>query len=445
MTQKELVGRGEELRGIASRYMPAGVSASARYNPALGRALAVSHGRGSRIWSVDGDEYIDYNLSHGATFLGHDHPATRRAIETALDAGVVCGYETEHHARVAQLISESIPSAERVRFTNSGTEATMVAVRLARAFTGRSKILKFQGHFHGLHDYTLYNAHNEPEASVDPPFLPLVVESAGIPRELEQFVLVIPWNDPEALDAALERHGDEIAIVMCEPVNYNSGCLTPAPGFLEHLRRATAEHGVVLFFDEVLSGFRMAVGGAQAHYGVTPDLSSFAKAIANGIGVGLLVGRSEIMELVAPVGDVAHSGTFSGHLFTVLAIEASIAEMRKEGFYERIDRIGERLYRGIDDVFEAEGIPTVVRGLGARCGIFFGTRSVESYDDAIAADHELMTAFIREAAGTGLYFHSYGRIAIGHHGFSASHTEEDVDETLKRLGPVAARLAKGAA
>ena len=198
--------------------------------------------------------YLDYNLSHGASFLGHNHPGIRKAIQQALDMGVICAYETEHHSRVAETLCRLIPCAEQVRFANSGSEATFSALRVARAVTGRHKILKFEGHFHGLHDAVVWNAHG-PARDVFPtyPYVPPQVESAGVPPQLADLVLVIPWNDPAAIRQALREHGDELAAVICEPVNYNSGCICPAPGLLELLRAETAQRGILLIFDEVLS------------------------------------------------------------------------------------------------------------------------------------------------------------------------------------------------
>jgi glutamate-1-semialdehyde 2,1-aminomutase len=425
----------------AQRFLVGGVAASARFNPALGRPLMVERGAGARIRGVDGQEYIDYCLSHGATFLGYDHPATRRAIEQALDLGVVCGYETEHQARVAELLCTVIPCAELVRFSNSGSEATQVAIRLARAHTGREKILKFEGHFHGLHDYVLYSAHSEAVPLIDGTYVPPTVESAGVPEAIRDLVIVIPWNDPEALDRALREHGHEIAGVICEPVNYNSGCITPRPGYLQELRRQTSQHGAVLIFDEVLSGFRMALGGAQEHYNVIPDLCCLGKAVANGIGVSIVAGRRDVMEHLAPLGDAAHSGTYSGHLFQLLSVEASIREMSQAGFYERIENLSRRLYDGLSHVFEEAGVTAVVQGLGARFGLIFGVTEARDYRQARAGDPNQLDTFIRGCFARGVYFHSYGRIAIGHHGFSAAHTEADIDETLNRIEEVAREMA----
>jgi len=425
----------DALFDFASRYLVAGVSGSARMNAALGRPLYLSRGDGCRLYDVDGRAYLDYNLSHGATFLGHNHPAVREAIQRALDMGVICAYETEHHSRLAERISRAVPCAEQLRFANSGSEATLAAIRVARAVTGRAALLKFEGHFHGLHDYVVWNAHS-PERTAFPtyPYVPLQVESAGVPPEIAPLVIVIPWNDPAALEQAMREHGHELAAVICEPVNYNSGCIPPAPGMLELLRAETTRHGALLIFDEVLSGFRMAAGGAQAYYGVTPDLCTLAKAVANGLPLAVVAGRREYMRVLSPLGPAAHSGTYSGHLFAVLAALAALDVIGKEGFYDDIFATADRLYTGLTGLFERHKVPARVQGLGARFGMYFGiTAPVGSYQEACRIDGELTYRFIRACFERGVYFHNYGRMALGHHGFSASHTPADIDETLNRV------------
>jgi len=427
--------KSEALFEFASRFMVAGVSGSARMNAALGRPVYLTHGDGCRLYDVDGKCYLDYNLSHGASFLGHNHPGVRKAIQQALDMGVICAYETEHHSRVAETLCRLIPCAEQVRFANSGSEATFSALRVARAVTGRNKILKFEGHFHGLHDAVVWNAHG-PARDVFPtyPYVPPQVESAGVPPQLADLVLVIPWNDPAAIRQALREHGDELAAVICEPVNYNSGCIPPAPGLLELLRSETAQRGILLIFDEVLSSFRMAAGGAQEYYKVTPDLCTLAKAVANGLPLAVVAGKREFMQVLSPVGPAAHSGTYSGHLFAILAALASLREITQPGFYDRIFANADRLYGGLTALFTKHGVPARVQGLGARFGIYFGvTHEVHAYQDAARIDGELGYRFIRECFDRGVYFHNYGKLALGHHGFSAAHTPADIDETLGRV------------
>ena len=427
--------KSETLFEFANRYMVAGVSASARLNAALGRPLYLTRGDGCRVYDVDGNVYIDYNLSHGASLLGHNHPQIRKAIEQALDMGVICAYETEYHSRLAETLCQVIPCAEQVRFANSGSEATLAAIRLARAATGRQKILKFEGHFHGLHDYVVWNAHGPVRDELPTyPYIPPQVESAGVPPQLADLVLIVPWNDPAAFVQALREHGHELAAVICEPVNYNSGCIPPQPGMLDLLREETSKRGIVLIFDEVLSAFRMAPGGAQGYFGVTPDVCTLAKAVANGLPLAVVAGQRQFMQLFSPLGPVAHSGTYSGHLFAVLAALGSLAEITQPGFYGRMLATAERLYAGLTELFDSHRIPARVQGLGARFGIYFGvTKEVRNYQDAARIDGELGYRFIRACFEEGVYFHNYGKLALGHHGFSASHTSADIDESLSRI------------
>jgi glutamate-1-semialdehyde 2,1-aminomutase len=436
--------KNEELFSFASKYLVGGVSGSARLNAALDRPVYLTHGDGCRLYDVDGNVYVDYNLSHGATFLGHNHPQIRKAIQQALDMGVICAYETEYHSRLAETICRVIPCAEHVRFANSGSEATFAAIRLARTLTGKQKLLKFEGHFHGLHDYVVWNAHSPVRDTLPTyPYVPLHVESAGVPPQLADLVIVIPWNDPAAFRQAMREREHEIAAVICEPVNYNSGCILPEPGMLELIREETAKRGIVLIFDEVLSSFRMAPGGAQEYYRVTPDVCTLAKAVANGLPLAVVAGKRDCMKVLSPLGPAAHSGTYSGHLFSILAALASLGEITQPGFYDTIFTNANRLYTGLQGLFNAHQIPARVQGLGARFGIFFGvTTEVKNYQEAARIDGELGHAFIRACFERGVYFHNYGKMALGHHGFSAAHTAADIAESLGRVEDAVKAMTK---
>ena len=436
--------KSEALFDFASKYLVGGVSGSARLNAAIGRPVYLTHGDGCRLYDVDGNVYVDYNLSHGATFLGHNHPQIRKAIQQALDMGVICAYETEYHSRLAETICRVIPCAEHVRFANSGSEATFAAIRLARTLTGKQKLLKFEGHFHGLHDYVVWNAHSPVRDTLPTyPYVPLHVESAGVPPQLADLVIVIPWNDPAAFRQAMREREHEIAAVICEPVNYNSGCILPEPGMLELIREETAKRGIVLIFDEVLSSFRMAPGGAQEYYRVTPDVCTLAKAVANGLPLAVVAGKRDCMKVLSPLGPAAHSGTYSGHLFSILAALASLGEITQPGFYDTIFANATRLYTGLQGLFDAHQIPARVQGLGARFGIFFGiTKEVKNYQDAARIDGELGHAFIRACFERGVYFHNYGKMALGHHGFSAAHTAADIAESLGRVEDAVKAMTK---
>ena len=428
----------------AEQVLPGGVAGSGRFNPSLGYSLFLARADGSRIFDLDGKEYIDFNLSHGAAFLGHNHPAVRRAIEEALDIGLLSGYETEHTLDLARKITATIPCAEVVRLANSGTEGTMLTLRLARAFTGRKKYLKFWGHFHGLHDYVMYNAHAPKTPQPPHSLVPPVRESAGIPEELDALVLVAPWKDEETLERVVKEQGHEIAAIIMEPINYNSGCIIPDRSYMQFVRDLATKHNIVLIYDEVLSAFRTGPSCAQGYFGVTPDLCVISKAVANGVPIAVVAGRRDLMMMMTPVGDVQHSGTYCGNLLSVMAARACLEEITKPGFYDRIYGVADQLYEGLAGLFDQAGIPARVQGLGARFGIHFGfTEEVQTYADTLKHDGIVAADFLRACTGRGVYFHSYGRIAVGHHGISASHTIEDIGEALNRVESALGDMRRG--
>ncbi|NKB68141.1 MAG: aminotransferase class III-fold pyridoxal phosphate-dependent enzyme [Candidatus Latescibacteria bacterium] len=422
-----------QLHEEARRYMPGGVGASGRYNPCLGYALSIDRAQGCRLWDVDGKEYIDFNLAHGSAFLGYKHPATQAAVQNALDAGVLSGYETEAHVDLARRITEIIPCAQRVRYGNTGSEGTMVCVRLARAHSKRRKILKFWGHFHGLYDYVMYNAHTPLEPVAPGSLIEPCAESAGMPEAMDDLVVVIPWKDEAALEKALQQHGDEIAGIIMEPINYNQGCIVADKEYMQLVRDRATAHDIVLIYDEVLSAFRTGPDCAQGYYGVTPDLCVLGKAVANGGAMVVMAGKTEIMDLVGPVGPVAQSGTFTGNPLAVAASLAAVEELCQPGFYDHIYAAAEKMCRGLAEQFDRAGIPARVQGLGGRFGFFFGsTEPVNDFGDTLGRDLDLRTRFIRASAEHGVYFHDYGTLVAGHHGVSASHSLADIDEALNR-------------
>ena len=418
----------------ARSVLAGGVSASMRIHPYLGQPFYMSRGEGSRIYDLDGREYIDYNVSNGAAILGHHHPATEQAVLNGLQAGTIAAAETVYHEQLARTLTEIIPSAERVRFATTGSEVTLVAIRLARHATGRSKILKFDGHFHGLTEPFLYK-------QVDGAVVP---SSGGVSSAWSGDTVIVPWNDFDAFDAAMNTNQDEIAAVICEPVHFNAGCIPPSPGFLELLRERTTRSGTVLIFDEVLSGFRMELGGVQEWSGVTPDLSTFAKALANGMPLSALVGKADLMEQLAPVGPVAHSGTYSGHLLSVLAAIATLDELRQPGVYDVLNENSQVFYRDMQAIFDKHDLPVVVQGLGARFGLYFGRREpVTTYSEAVGHDHEMNQRFTVGCLERGVYFHAYtGAGAPGHAGFSTAHGRQDFALTLDAINDVASEISR---
>lgn len=417
----------------ACNYLAGGVSSSTRVNKALGHALLFDRAQGCRLWDLDGREYIDLCCSHGATLVGHGDPRIREAIDRCLDRGAPCSYENEQHAEFAQLLCATIPCLERLRFTCSGSEATMHCLRLARAFTGKQKILKFEGNFHGYHDQVMF-AIGTPADQLGPENAPtLFPGSTGIAAGLDRNLVLVPYNRPDLFEQVFHEHRHELAAVICEPIYYNAGCIIPSPEFIATLRQATRTHGVLLIFDEVLCAFRMAAGGAQEYLKVTPDLCTLGKAVGGGQPLSAFGGRRDIMERLMPTGDCQHSGTYNGHQVAVAAGLTAVTAYRQPGFYPPIFQLAERLCGGLTALFERHGVPARVQGLGARFGIYFGvTRPVTNYRDAVQHQRSQMLRFIKSAIAHGVYFHDYGGAAC-HHGFCAAMTLADADEALQRL------------
>jgi len=414
------------LYEIARQYLPGGVSASARTNVAIGHPFYVTRGDGSKVYDVDGREYIDMSMSHGASLLGHNSPKVRQAVLKALELGLVCSYETEYHSALAKRITEIVPCAEMIRFAGSGTETIMHALRLARTATGREKIIKFEGHFHGYSDHLFFSCAPSIE-NAGPPSTPIAYpQSAGIPKILADLIIIVPFNDPAALEAVFDEHGHEVATLILEPVNYDSGCIIPTSGFINLCRELCDQYGVLLFFDEVLTAFRIALGGAQEYFGVTPDLCVLGKALGGGMPISAIAGRHDIMMHLRPVGKSEHSGTFLAHLTAVMAALAALEEYSRKDFYERLNKLGKRFYDGFQEIINQSDVPVRLQYVGPRFGLFFGiTEEVTNYRKACAQNLTMMHKFIADCITNGVYFH-----VSPHHGFSAAHTEVDIDRCL---------------
>lgn len=420
----------EKLFELARQVLPGGVSASARVNRALGHPFYISRGDGPLVYDLDGQAYVDMCTSHGASLLGHNHPAIRAALAQAAELGIICAYETEHHSALARRITEVVPCAEMVRYAGSGSETIMHALRLARATTGRNKLIKFEGHFHGYVDYVYYSS-DPPLDQAGPREAPTPYpQSAGMPdQQLRDLIVVVPFNDPEALQAAFEKHGREAAALVMEPINYDAGCIVPRPGFARLCRELCDQYGCLLFFDEVLTAFRMAPGGAQEYLGVTPDLCVLGKAFGGGMPISAIAGKREVMSHLRPVGNSEHSGTYLAHLTTVLAARAALEEYCRPGFYDRLDALGERFYSGFQEIISRSGVPVRLQHVGPRFGMYFGLeQEVTNFRQAAAQNRELLLTFIAGCTRRGAYFH-----VSPHHGFSAAHTEADMDRVLEAI------------
>lgn len=420
-----------------SRWFAGGVSAGGRHNRALGGPLLVRRCSGAWVEAEDGRTYLDFHNAAGAAFFGFNHPRLRAAVERAMRAGFFLNFDTGAHLELAQRICECVPCAERVRFCNSGTESTMAAVRVARHYTGRDKILKFDGHFHGMHELTWYN-HSAVAPKGNDGSIMTMPDSSGFPAGLSHYVRVVDYNDEWAFDDALASLSGELAAVIVEPISYNCGCMPSKNGFLEHVRARCSEEGIVLIFDEVLSGFRMCVGGAQQYYGVTPDLVTLAKALGGGFPVAALAGRSEIMECLNPSGPVVMSGTYTGALIPVSAAVECLRMMSEPEFYSVLNSKAEAFYAEINTMFDRHGLPGHLRGIGARFALYFGVENPE--DDYVfrstsaAFSPELHSRFVDLALQKGLYFLDTGfPHAPTHYGITAAHSEAELEWALGKL------------
>jgi len=419
----------QELYTRASEVLPGGVNSSIRLNRAIGTPLYTSRSEGPYVWDVEGRKLIDMCCAHGAALLGHKHPAVVAAVQKAIEMGFLSCFETEYHERLARKLCELIPCADKVRFCSSGSEATLHLIRVCRAFTGRKKIIRFEGHFHGYHEL-IYIGGQPPEAAFPSNRSKPYIESPGIPEEFADLIIPVPFNDPEALKKAIRKHGEDTALVILEPVNYNSGCIKPEEGFLRLLRELTQEAGIILNFDEVQSAFKKSAGGAQTDFGIIPDVCTIGKALGGGLPLSAFCGRAEIMNMYKPVGNVQHSGTFNAHLIPVLAGLAFLEEVVKPEFYSHLQNLEKHLHGGLDELIRRHELNMVVPHHGARFNFILGRKTPAiRYEDTFCHDRELMLKICRGLWQRGVYFHDYGGGAV-HHGYSVQHMEKDIDDVL---------------
>ena len=414
--------RSHSLYTEAQRYMPGGVNSPVRAFSAVGgEPLFIARGEGPYIYDVDGRRYIDYVLSWGPLILGHAHPQVVSALKEAAERGISYGAPTALETELAKRVVEAVPSIEMVRFVNSGTEATMSALRLARAYTGRSKIIKFEGCYHGHADFLLVRA----GSGVTTLGLP---DSAGVPEGSAQDTLVAPYNDLQAVDRLFSENRSEIAAVVVEPVAGNMGVIPPEPGFLAGLRGVTKAEGALLIFDEVITGFRVAYGGAQALYGVTPDLTCLGKIIGGGLPVGAYGGRREIMEMVAPLGPVYQAGTLSGNPLAMTAGIETLKVLAQHGTYERLEEKSARLADGIRAAAEAARIPAFQTRVGSLFCTFFNAERVVDYASAKRSDTSRYALFFRAMLASGVYL-APSQFEAGF--LSLAHSEQDIERTIR--------------
>jgi len=411
----------ESLQQRAERLIPGGVNSPVRaFRSVGGEPFFTDHADGAYLWDVEGKRYIDYVGSWGPMIVGHNHPKVRSAVEHAVRAGLSFGTPCPAEVTMAETIARLVPSMQMLRMVNSGTEATMSAIRVARGFTGRDKIVKFEGCYHGHGDSFLVKAGSGALTFGVP-------TSPGVPKALADLTLTLPYNDLDAAQELFASSGDEIAGVIVEPVAGNMNCIPPRPGYLQALRELCTRHGAVLIFDEVMTGFRVALGGAQERYGITPDMSTFGKIIGGGMPVGAYGGRRDIMEKVAPSGPIYQAGTLSGNPVAMAAGLAMLELIQAPGFYEDLERKATLLVDGLRAVAIEAGVPFSTNRVGAMFGLFFTDAKVETYTQATACDVAAFNRFFHAMLDRGVYLAPSAFEA----GFlSATHSEQDIADTL---------------
>ncbi|WP_413199307.1 glutamate-1-semialdehyde 2,1-aminomutase [Nostoc piscinale] len=413
--------KSQEIFAAAQNLMPGGVSSPVRaFKSVGGQPIVFDHVKGAYIWDVDGNQYIDYVGTWGPAICGHTHPEVISALHEALEKGTSFGAPSVLENVLAEMVIDAVPSIEMVRFVNSGTEACMAVLRLMRAFTNREKIIKFEGCYHGHADMFLVKA----GSGVATLGLP---DSPGVPKSATSSTLTAPFNDLEAVKALFEENRDQIAGVILEPVVGNAGFIPPDAGFLEGLRELTHEHGALLVFDEVMTGFRIAYGGAQEKFGITPDLTTLGKVIGGGLPVGAYGGRRDIMSMIAPAGPVYQAGTLSGNPLAMTAGIKTLELLQKPGTYEYLDRITQKLATGLLQIAQETGHAACGGQISAMFGLFFTSGPVHNYEDAKKSDTAKFGRFHRGMLERGVYL-APSQFEAGF--TSLAHTEEDIEQTL---------------
>jgi glutamate-1-semialdehyde 2,1-aminomutase len=432
--------KSDQLFAEALKYIPGGVNSPVRAFRAVGgNPFFVNRASGSKVWDVDGNELIDYVLTWGPAILGHAHPKIIAAVKAAAELGTSFGIPNPHEVTMARLICELVPSVQKVRMTSSGTEACMSAIRLARGFTRRDKIIKFDGCYHGHVDSLLVRAGSGALTFGHP-------DSAGIPAAFTSHTIVAPYNDVDAVKNIFAANKNEIAGIIVEPVPGNAGLYLPKPGYLEFLREITKAHGALLIFDEVMTGFRLARGGAQERFHITPDLSTFGKVIGGGLPVGAFGGRAEIMDYLAPLGPVYQAGTLSGNPVAMAAGLANLEELgakRESGkaesgnAYAKLEELGAQLAAGMRDAAKSANVPVQFNQCGSMfCG-YFTSQPVHNVADAMHSDRERFKKFFHGMLDAGVYL-APSQFESGF--LSTAHTAADIEKTVQAAAKVLRKL-----
>ena len=424
--------RSQKLFQRAQLVIPAGVNSPVRaFRSVGGTPPFIQRGRGAQIWDVDGRAYIDYVGSWGPLILGHAHPDVMKAVQQAAERGLSFGAPTEQEVEMAEQLCRLVPSIEQVRLVSSGTEATMSAIRLARGYTGRSKVVKFEGCYHGHADALLVKAGSGALTFGQP-------SSAGVPQNAAADTLVLDYNRDDALQRAFENEGTSIAAVIVEPVAGNMNLVAPRPGFLESLRTLCTRHGTVLIFDEVMTGFRVALGGAQALYGVKPDLTTLGKVIGGGMPVGAFGGRRDIMQVIAPLGPVYQAGTLSGNPVAVASGLATLKLIQAPGFYDRLAANTRALCEGLVNCAQKNRITFSATNVGGMFGVFFRKTVPSSYAEVLECDKEAYNRFFHAMLAEGIYLapsaYEAGFVSSAHGPAELERTLDAAEKAFREMG-----------
>ncbi|MDV2581132.1 glutamate-1-semialdehyde 2,1-aminomutase [Alkalibacillus haloalkaliphilus] len=415
--------RSQQLFSEAVDLFPGGVNSPVRaFNSVDIDPIYMEEGKGSKIKDVDGNEYIDYVLSWGPLIVGHAHDQVLETLQQVMKKGTSFGANVEYENKLAKLLIDRVPSIEMIRMVNSGTEATMSALRLARGYTKRSKILKFEGNYHGHGDSLLIKA----GSGVATLGLP---DSPGVPESIAKNTITVPYNDQESVKYAFEQYGDDIAAVIVEPVSGNMGVVPPVNDFLSFLRDVTNDNGSLLIFDEVMTGFRVGYNCAQGHFDVTPDLTCLGKVIGGGLPVGAYGGKREIMEMIAPAGDIYQAGTLSGNPLAMAAGYATLS-LLTEASYDEINRKADRLVEGIEKAAEDKGVPLQVNRAGSMLGFFFTDEDVINFETAKTSDLEWFAKYYKVMAEEGIFLPPSQFEGMF---LSTVHTDEDIEKTIEAV------------
>lgn len=413
--------KSKELFNEAVDLLPGGVNSPVRaFNSVNIDPIYMEEGKGSKIYDVDGNEYIDYVLSWGPLILGHADDQVVENLKKVLEKGTSFGANVEYENKLAKLVIDRVPSIEMVRMVNSGTEATMSALRLARGYTGRDKILKFEGNYHGHGDSLLIKA----GSGVATLGLP---DSPGVPASIAQNTITVPYNDQESVKYAFEEYGKDIAAVIVEPVSGNMGVVPPVNEFLSFLRDITEDHGSLLIFDEVMTGFRVGYNCAQGHFGVTPDLTCLGKVIGGGLPVGAYGGKREIMERIAPAGDIYQAGTLSGNPLAMAAGYETLSQLTEQS-YKEISKKADRLIEGFQKAAEEHGVPLQVNRAGSMIGFFFTNEDVINFETAKSSDLDWFAEYYRLMAEQGIFLPPSQFEGMF---LSTAHTDQDIEKTIQ--------------